>query len=393
MKILYLVADHGIPVLGRKGCSTHVRETCRGLIEAGHEVTIVTPNRGEDESVDPGAKFILIPRLTQKWLGSDLRKFLCNRRVKRALREYLRDGLPDLIYERYSLYSTAGLALSREFNIPRILEVNAHLVEEQKDRMHFPWIAQRFENHLIGSAERVIVVSQPLKDSFLPLGLTDEQIEVMPMAVDTKRFKPNIGPCAIRDLHGITSKTIAGYVGTLTGWHGIDMMYDVAHRFASEGVDCSLVVIGGDPRQVEGHRERVKQENLEGKLVFLGSIPYEDVPACIGAMDIAVITNSTEFASPTKLFEYQAMGKASVAPSLLPIRQAMDHEVEGLLFEPNSISELTESILRLHADPEMRVAMGLRARERVVKTRSWQINVERIIAMYEKMLDARTDGA
>ena len=47
LRILYLCADPGIPVLGFKGASTHVRSLVRALTEAGHTVTVVCTTRGE----------------------------------------------------------------------------------------------------------------------------------------------------------------------------------------------------------------------------------------------------------------------------------------------------------------------------------------------------------
>src|SRR5262249_13036386 len=47
LHILYLCADPGIPVLGFKGASTHVRSLVNALTEAGHTVTVVCTKRGE----------------------------------------------------------------------------------------------------------------------------------------------------------------------------------------------------------------------------------------------------------------------------------------------------------------------------------------------------------
>jgi len=388
MDICYLVADNGIPIFGRKGCSTHVRETCRGLFESGHSVTIYAPNRGEDERVDPGATLHIIPPLNHKKLGADARMFLYNFRLLKHMREVFRRRKPDVMYERYSLYAFAGKRLAEEFHLPRILEANAHLVEEQRERLHFPWLAQRFENHIVRTSKRLIVVSQPLKESYLRLGLSEDRIVVMPMAVDVQRFRPGVPPRDLNALFGIRDKVVVGYVGTLTGWHGVDMLYDVAHHFDRERIGCVFLVVGGDEQQVVQHRERTMREGLSDRLIFAGSIPYEDVPSYISAMDITVITNSTQFASPTKLFEYQAMGKPSVAPELPPIREALTHESEGLLFTPGSIAGLSDSIRRLIDSPELRQRMGRSARERVVRSHSWDVNVNRIIEIYEKMLDS-----
>jgi glycosyltransferase involved in cell wall biosynthesis len=389
MKISYSVADHGIPVLGRKGCSTHVRETCRLLMERGNDLTVFTPNRGLDDSVNPGLNFRVCAPPTAKWLGADMRMFLFNFRLLKEMRAVFRAQKPDVLYERYSLYCFAGHKISREFGLPRVLEVNARLAEEQAGRLRMPAIAQRFEDYLLRRAEEIIVVSSPLRESFMKLGVPGEQISIMPMAVDTKRFRPDTSAFDLRAKYGLRGKTIGGYVGTLTDWHGVDMLCDVALRFVRDGVDCSFLVLGGDPKQVQRFRDLAAKNGLEGRLVFGGSVPYDDVPSHINGMDFTVITNSTKWASPTKLFESQAMGKPVVAPDLVPIRDVMTHESEGLLFEPMNIASLSDTILRMVEAPDARIEMGRRARERVERTRSWEVNVDRILELYEKMLDRR----
>src|SRR5512134_668377 len=43
MKILYICSDAGIPVLGRKGASAHVRSLVAAFTRAGHSVILATP--------------------------------------------------------------------------------------------------------------------------------------------------------------------------------------------------------------------------------------------------------------------------------------------------------------------------------------------------------------
>ena len=43
MKIAYLCPDLGVPVLGRKGASAHVRGLVGALRRGGHPVVVVTP--------------------------------------------------------------------------------------------------------------------------------------------------------------------------------------------------------------------------------------------------------------------------------------------------------------------------------------------------------------
>ncbi len=386
MKICYLCADYGIPILGRKGCSTHVRETCRSLREAGHDIFIVTPRRGNDVSEYRDQEIIEVPPLRSRAIGSDLRYYLYNRRMVQALSRIIRERSPDVLYERYSLYSTAGMQMARRFDLPRILEVNSLLVEEQKHRIHFPRIALWVENRIVRSAPAVIVVSSPLRDAFIRRGMDPARITIMPMAVDVRRFHPDVPPADLRSRFQLEGKTIVGYVGTLTAWHGIELLFNVAERLKAENEAMVILIIGGDEQKVQEEREMVQARRLGDYLIFAGSVPYTEVPHYISAMDVAVIPGSLEWASPTKLFEYQAMGKPSVAPRLVPVQDVLTDGVEGLLFSPGDVGELTQCLLRLHRNPAERLEMGRRARRRVLERHAWEHNTRRILEMFDRML-------
>jgi len=391
MKICYLCADHGIPILGRKGCSTHVRETCRSLQEAGQEVFVVTSRRGDDVSEYRDLEIIEIPVLRSRWLGSDLRQWLYNFRLIRAMTRLLKQRVPDVLYERHALYSTAGMRLAKRFRLPRILEVNTLLVEEQMQRIHFPRLASWMEDRIVGSAPEIIVVSTPLREAFVGRGIDPRRISIMPMAVDVRRFHPDVEPAPLRARFHLDGKTIVGYTGTLTAWHGIELLFEVAETIKALEENLCIVVIGGDEVKVNEQRERVRSRRLGDHLIFMGSVPYTEVPHYISAMDITVIPGSIEWASPTKLFEYQAMGKPSVAPRLIPVADALTDGREGYLFRPNDVEELTDRILRLHHDSVERLAMGRRARQRVVERHAWEHNTGRIIEMFTRMLREKAE--
>jgi glycosyltransferase involved in cell wall biosynthesis len=363
-----------------------VRETCRALQEAGHDVFVITANRGHDTDEHQDLEIIEVPPYRARWLGSDVRHWLYSRRLYRAGVKICEARRPDVIYERYSLYCTAGMALEERYGLPRILEVNSLLVEEQSHRLHFPRLANILEDRIVRSAREIIVVSTPLRDAFTQRGIETSRITVMPMAVDVKRFRPDVAPIDLRGRHGLDSRTIVGYVGTLTAWHGIELLFEVAERLKAFNENVCLVVIGGEQEKVEQNVKRVHSRRLGNHLLFLGSVPYTEVPRYISALDIAVIPGSIEWASPTKLFEYQAMGKPAVAPRLVPVLEVLTDGREGCLFPPNDSEKLTDCILRLHRDPVERAEMGRRARAKVVARYAWENNTQRIVEMFQRML-------
>jgi len=386
VRILYLCADQGIPILGRRGCSTHVRETCRALRAAGHGVTILASQKGRDQQLGRDLPIVEVKPLRLRRLGYDLRNAWQNVPFARKAREIVENEGIDAIYERFSLYSLAGTWLGRRYALPRIVEVNAFLTVEQRDKLHFLKLAELAERYIVRNAPALVVVSQPLVDALVKLGVDPARIHIMPMAVDVSHFRPNReGAAEIRRKWNLEGRYVVGYVGSLSGWHGISLLHDMVKLMRRQRGDFAIFVVGGERGQIKRHRERAAREGLAEHLIFAGSVPYQEVPDHICAMDAALVPDTNFWTCPTKIFEYQASGVPAIAPKYPAVLGAIDDGEEGLLFEPRDVSGSVACVLRLADDPELRRAMGERARRRVVATHSWQHNVARIIALYEQM--------
>jgi glycosyltransferase involved in cell wall biosynthesis len=235
-------------------------------------------------------------------------------------------------------------------------------------------------------APALVVVSQPLLESLVALGVEERRISIMPMAVDVTHFRPDreAGDAIRRKWH-LDGRFVVGYVGSLSGWPGISLLYEMARQLRAKRADVAILVVGGEGDQLARHREQVVQAGLENHLVFAGSVPYGEVPAHINAMDVTLVPDTNYWTCPTKMFEYQASAVPTVAPKYPAIVKAIDHGEEGLLFEPRNIAEAAGYILRLADDPELRRAMGEKSRRRVVSTQSWQHNVGRIVSVFERI--------
>ncbi|MCL5271567.1 MAG: glycosyltransferase family 4 protein [bacterium] len=389
MKICYLCADPGIPIYGRKGCSTHVRETCHVLRQLGHEVRIVCSNAEGDAVERERLDVISIEPFRNRKLGFDLRHILLDRRLLGRLDALVREWKPDAVYERYSLYSRAGGVAARRHRLPRLLEVNAFLTREQRDRIRWGWLARRIEAGIIRHAPRVIVVSEPLRREIHHLGVPMEAITKMPMAVNLDLFSPERDGEGVRRRHGLTGRFVLGYVGTLGGWHGIRLLYDMARLLKDGGAPpFAFLIVGGDPAKVEMHHRKARESGLEDVLRFIGSVPYQDVPEHIRAMDAALVPDTTYWSSPAKLFEYQASGIPVLAPSYPAIREVLTHEREGFIFPPGDVERMAALALEMMNAPERCRLMGRAARERAECEHSWQRNGQEILALFNREMAA-----
>src|SRR3989441_6104572 len=152
MKILYLCSDLGIPVLGRKGASVHVRGLVSAFVRAGHFVVLAAPLLGKTPWEEPAslnasllhlapsaetANAVLALKAFNERLGvenslpGELRRILYNQDLETELKRRFENEPPDFIYERASLYATAGVSLGRQLRCPLVLELNAPLALEQ----------------------------------------------------------------------------------------------------------------------------------------------------------------------------------------------------------------------------------------------------------------------
>jgi glycosyltransferase involved in cell wall biosynthesis len=118
-----------------------------------------------------------------------------------------------------------------------------------------------------------------------------------------------------------------------------------------------------------------------GEVIFTGSLPSDKVADYLDASDILVSPHipmpdgSRFFGSPTKLFEYMAMGKGIVASRLEQLAEVLEHDRTGWLVTPGNVEELAEAIRHLALDPAKREALGTAARQAAVERHSWARNV------------------
>src|SRR5438445_7002773 len=148
MNIAYLCAVRGVPVLGDKGASVHVREFATALAGMGHEITLLCANRGtgndcppirlielppDDDPVTVAAESARrsIPSAPRDaTLHRELGKLACDRGLAARLLASLDEaGLqPDATYERLALFQRARRDVAKSLKIPPVLEMNASLV-------------------------------------------------------------------------------------------------------------------------------------------------------------------------------------------------------------------------------------------------------------------------
>jgi glycosyltransferase involved in cell wall biosynthesis len=374
LKILY---HHR--TVSNDGQGIHIRELISAFRRRGHEVRVVGP-----------AEIGIVPtrndgRALKRWRdrapawGAEIAEMTYSIAAYRHLRRAVRHWRPDVLYERYSLFNLAGSWLRRRYAIPRLLEVNSPLAEERQrfGRLCFAKLANSMERNTWLSADLLLPVTHVLAERAVALGVPATRIRVVPNGIDPRRFEqlPDVSAAKVAlDLEGCV---VLGFVGFAREWHGLDRLIDVMTD-TRHTPDLRLVIAGEGPA-LDSLRRQAGEAGIAERIKFLGHVPWEDIPAIVSAFDIAVQPNVVAYASPLKIFEYMAAGRAIVAPSTANIREVLEDRTNALLFDPGQPDSLKARILELYDEPETRRALGSQARREVeVKKLTWDHNAAAI---------------
>lgn len=390
MHIVYVVADQGIPVNGAKGASIHVQQIVRSLGRLGHDVTVVCANRGmEQGGFAVNAEQVHGPELA---MHVDHLFAKADRRERQAMAdaEAIEDHIValavtkpvQLIYERFSLLSRAGLNAARRLQIPLVVELNAPLREEQltyRTLVHEDE-AEIVERQVLGGAHRVVAVSDAVAAFARSCGAPAERVMVLPNAVDPDHFRPRP-----RRMPSSEDPFVIGFTGSLKPWHGLEYLLRAMRDLCCvDGERYRLVIVGKGPMQqwIEGF---IAGAGIGDHVSMLGWVDYADLPEAIAGFDVAVAPypdHQDFYFSPLKVFEYMAMGLPVVASNVGQIQQIVRHQRNGLLVAPESPAAIASAIRALRSDTDLKCRLGKAARTTSLNN-TWSDNARMAVAGIE----------
>jgi glycosyltransferase involved in cell wall biosynthesis len=283
-----------------------------------------------------------------------------------STRRIIREWRPDLLYKRHARYDVGPLLCARRSHVPIVLEVNA-VYSERPYRDFEPQalqpLASRLERAALQLASTVIAVSSPMAAQVARLSGRDAV--VVPNGADPTIFDPAAVAPASGPWTG--DGLILGWSGGLRAWHGLDLLLEALALLPPH---VRVLIVGDGPAR-PAVEARAAQLGVLHRVFITGLVPRAAMPAYVAAMDIGVVADEqTGVASPMKLLEYMAMGKAVVAPDLPNIRDVVTHDQTGLLFRPGCADDLSGAVTRL-GDAPYRQRLGIAARALIVDERNW----------------------
>ncbi len=387
--VTYLRATPG-PGTQAGGAASHIKGVTQGLRELGAGVRIISNDAiagiDEEEPTIIGPQ----PRGTTRAVF----EIHNNAVFTSGAVPLIENDPPDFIYQRYARFGWAGVVASLRTQRPLFLEYNGSevWVGRHWDHVGMLDLLSRYEHLNLRAADRVFVVSEVERRNLEHAGISCSKIIVNPNGVDTEVFRPDVGGEALRSTMEIRNgETLVGFVGTFGPWHGVQTLV-AAIKLIPVSLPVRFLLVGSGSSHEEV-RQLLTAEEQEGRVTFTGAVEHEQVPKFLDACDILVsphvpLADGSEFfGSPTKIFEYMAMGKGIVASRLGQIGEVLQDGETALLVEPGNVQELSVAVMRLVESQPLREQLGANARRAAINRHTWKRNAENVLDAYQSWLD------
>lgn len=378
-----IIAIAGSTIPSDTANSIQVMKACSALVQLGHDLTLIVHQPPIANYQVPPDQLPTIQQLYGisasfpiEWLTGSRRLFPF-RAVRRALKLK-----PDLIYTWFPQSAVLSLLAGK----PTIFE--AHL--QPTGRFGPAW--HRLLAAIPGK-KRVACITRALQQTLerdFGMRLRAEEFVIAPNGVELERFASlpdpstslRTSPERARQTLGLRAAPTMLCAGHLYAGRGADLFLALAESLP----EAHFVWVGGRASDVqEWKRKAAHLSNVS----FLGFVPNAELPRYLAAADVLLMpyartilgssgeASSAAVASPMKMFEYMAAGRAILTSDLPVIREVLD-DSSAAFAPPEDAPAWIAALTSLLADPARRAALASTAR-RNVEQYTWLARAGKIL--------------
>jgi glycosyltransferase involved in cell wall biosynthesis len=377
----------GFPESPVGGSVTHIAGILSGFRDAGLKIGLVSAIKSPPQLEAVVDDLELLEPLSpgQRMLRQS--EFVCrNPPVRRAISRLAARLGPSLIYQRHEPFLAAGLDAAVDLDVPFVLEWNASEVWVLKNWSRWPVSLQKASTRLLAAVERhvatrasmVTPVSDAAGEAALEIGVDPSVIRTVPNAVDIEEADRGL---ASRSPDSEIRSPTVGWIGSFGEWHGAEVLIRALPRMDSS---VRALMIGEGPERVQC-QQLASDLGVSQRVMWRGQVPHIEALALLSSCDVLASPHvplpgdTPFFGSPTKIFEYMALGRPIVASRLGQIGEVLDDGRTALLVTPGEPDELAERISDLLRAPDLGEALARSAREEAESRHRWRGRVETIL--------------
>ena len=270
-----------------------------------------------------------------------------------------------------------GLLAGRALSLPVVVTCGGWTGHTLLVRL-YEWL-DRFACRI---ADRVIAVSEAMRQQVIQMGGAPASVVVVPNAVDSEQFAPGDGSLARAEMGIPQDATVIASVGRLSPEKGHRYLVEAVSLLQSER-PYHLLLVGDGPERAR-LEAMVKSLGLSPVTTFLGW--RLDVVDLYRASDIVALPSLTE-GMPNAALEAMACGKPVVASDVGGVAEALCCGEAGLLVPTAQPAALAGALSYLMERPELAQSLGQRGREKA-RRMTLALNAAALEALYRDVTTA-----
>jgi glycosyltransferase involved in cell wall biosynthesis len=385
---------------GIGGMQGHASDLSRGLVEAGHEVEVISPRHleGERQTSHVGATWHFLDATARK-PGRPNR----NRDWLRASADAFEELHAERPFDVVHSESTSALGLLRRGvhrRVPLAAKFHGNYlglagatvgrairdsgvkprVDEAK---HLVWITAQ---HVVPpdftrfrACEAMVPSHQQVDGTVRSYLLQRSRVHVVPNGIDAEAFKPRQRDEA-RAALGLGSQPILVCVGRLELEKGYATAIKALARLKRP--DARLVILGSGPDRSR-LEDLARSAGVAERVEFTGPKPRDEVATYLAAADAFLFPTERDEAAPLVPLEAMASGLPVVASTVGGGAELIESGESGLLVAPRAVADWAAAVDGLLADEARRRQMGEAARDRILANYTIEAMTRQTVAVYE----------
>ncbi|WP_422353941.1 glycosyltransferase family 4 protein [Roseivirga pacifica] len=368
-----------LPWQFKGGIQTHTWELAKALTDRGHKISILNAGSIKKKtkvSEVEGIEIIQIPYIPGRYIKplSVLAEELAfNWSAKQWVKE--NHERFDIIHAQgrsgYLLYTIKGIRKKLITTVHGLIEIeSARYKWYNLDKRFHKMMATRYERRQLAASQMLIAVSQDLKSQIT--APKQKHIEVINNGVRLGK----IGTVApIEKDH---NKFL--FIGRL---HPVKNILPLVNAMAKSHPSLKLDIVG-DGELREQIAAVITNNKLGDRIKLIGELTGEEINQIMPNYQALVLPSLYE-TQGIVLIEANAHAIPVIASDIPAIRETVEHEMNGLLCDPNKVETFVEAMAYLSNVPQLAQHMGLKGQVKVQANFLWTSIADKTEKAYHKI--------
>ncbi len=397
------VLDHSWPVLS--GYSVRSRSLIRAQQQNGFRPQVLTSplhqlddRQATDLTVD-GLPYVRTPmsgKLRPRAVAGGwplLRELAVVTLLRNQILRLLDGNSFDIVHAHSpALCGLAAWQAANARKIPCVYEIRAFWEDAAVDQKKTRQQALRYratrglESYVARRADAVVGIAGHILEDLKARGVASEKLFHISNGVDAEWFTALPRDSSLANQLGLQGEPVLGFIGSLYQYEGISWLVRAVAVLRGRGAACKLLILG-DGEDMPAIQAAIRDNAAHSYALTMGKIPQDQVRRYYSLMDVMVYprksTRLTELVTPLKPLEAMAQGKPVLASAVGGIRELVQHEQTGLLFQPENIDDFCLQAKRLMEQENLRAQISQRGREWALREKEWKVVARGYQAVYD----------